>query len=89
MAKHRQLQQLYRFPGFLPEADIRGLFGDHMAVVIRLRRRQKKRPAGSVVCSVAAPTTNDFVEYATSPAAIDASTLPSGGGGSIAPDAKP
>jgi len=39
MATIRQLQQVYRFPGFVPEKNVCGLFGDHMAVVIRLRRR--------------------------------------------------
>jgi hypothetical protein len=43
MAKFKQLQDLYRFPGFVPQPTIRGIFGDPLAVVITLRRRRKKR----------------------------------------------
>src|SRR5262249_8250807 len=49
MAKFKQLHDLYRFPGFVPQPKIRGVFGDPRAVVITLRRRRTKRfaaPAG-------------------------------------------
>lgn len=49
MANFKRLPDLYRFPGFVPQARIRGIFGDPRAVVITLQRRRKKRfaaPAG-------------------------------------------
>src|SRR5262249_43329554 len=50
MANFKRLPDLYRFPGFVPQARLRGLFGDPRAVVITLQRRRKKRfaaPAGA------------------------------------------
>lgn len=35
----------YRFPGFKAHARIKGCFGDPLALVITLSRRQKKRSA--------------------------------------------
>jgi hypothetical protein len=43
MAKKRQLVDEYRFPGFRPQARIKGEFGDPKARIIRLKRSQKKR----------------------------------------------
>jgi hypothetical protein len=43
MGKIKRLQDVYRFPGFVPLAQVRGVFGDPYAVVITLRRRRKKR----------------------------------------------
>jgi hypothetical protein len=42
MGKHRQLVDEYRFPGFIPQARIKGKFGDPAARVIFLKRRSKK-----------------------------------------------
>jgi hypothetical protein len=41
MAKLKRLQDVYRFPGFLPCPKVRGLFGDPYALVITLQRRRK------------------------------------------------
>ena len=41
MGKIKRLHDLYRFPGFVPQAHVRGVFGDPVAVVITLRRREK------------------------------------------------
>ncbi len=46
MAIFKLLHDLYRFPGFVPLAQVRGLFGDPHAVVITLRRRRKKTRCG-------------------------------------------
>jgi hypothetical protein len=43
MGKKRQLVDEYRFPGFRPEARIKGEFGDPNARIIRLKRTQKKQ----------------------------------------------
>jgi hypothetical protein len=69
MGKIKRLQDVYRFPGFVPLAQVRGVFGDPYAVVITLRRRRKKRavvfadvpiapstisvPGGCAICPVA------------------------------------
>ena len=74
MGKLRRLQDVYRFPGFVPLAGVRGVFGDPWAVVITLRRRRKKRAAGCANGVAALSTTNDRDASATSPVATDGST---------------
>lgn len=58
MAKFKLLQDLYRFPGFVPVPKVRGVFGDPMAVVIALKRRRKKRSAACAARAIAAITTS-------------------------------
>ena len=43
MRKIRRLLDEYRFPGFRPKAEIKGIFGKPGFRVIQLERRQKKR----------------------------------------------
>ena len=43
MSKNKRLSDEYRFPGFYPQTIVKGIFGDHKARVIELKRRQKKR----------------------------------------------
>ena len=74
MAKFKQLRDLYQFPGFVPSPRIRGLFGDPIAVVIRLHRRPKKRCAGFVVRFLSPATTNDPDGSVTCPRGINVST---------------
>lgn len=74
MANFSRLRDLYEFPGFVPTATIRGLFGDPYAVVIALRRRRKKPAAGCAASAIAPSTIKLLEEYATSIAAADAST---------------
>jgi hypothetical protein len=73
MAKPQRLLDLYRFPGFVPRAKIRGLPGDPGAVVLTLRRRRKKRAAVSVGERPAPITTSDLAASATSAVATSAS----------------
>ena len=54
--KNRQLRDAYRFPGFVPQAAVRGVFGDSKAVVVKLTRRRKKRDALNAANVVAATT---------------------------------
>jgi hypothetical protein len=84
MGKLRRLQDVYRFPGFVPMAEVRGVFGDPWAVVITLRRRRKKRAAGSAGERIALSTTNGHGASATSPVATGGSTSTSRYAGSIA-----
>ena len=58
MGKLKRLQDVYRFPGFVPLAGVRGVFGDPWAVVITLRRRRKKRSAASAGEDLAPSTTS-------------------------------
>src|SRR5215472_11176488 len=51
MATFKLLQDLYRFPGFVPQTRIRGFFGDPHAVVITLQRRRKN----GLLCLWSAP----------------------------------
>ncbi len=46
MRKAKRLWDAYRFPGFTPEPEVSGIFGDPKALVIKLRRRGKKRFVG-------------------------------------------
>src|SRR5271157_3354335 len=41
MRKPRRLDDAFRFPGFRPEATVRGIFGDPKARILRLLRRGK------------------------------------------------
>jgi hypothetical protein len=52
MASFAHLHDLYSFPGFVPAATIRGVFGDPYAVVISLRRRRKKLAAAFVAPAI-------------------------------------
>src|SRR5258708_13012219 len=44
--KRRRLLDAYRFPGFRPVEEVRGMFGDPHARIVTLVRRSKKRPVG-------------------------------------------
>ena len=44
--KQRRLLDAYRFPGFRPMDEVRGVFGDPNARIITLVRRSRNRPAG-------------------------------------------
>ena len=43
MRRTKRLLDEYRFPGFRPVAKIKGKFGDSYALIIPLKRRQKKQ----------------------------------------------
>ena len=60
MAKvRRQLRDAYRFPGFVPLAEVQGTFRFPKARLVRVRRRRKEQPAGSVERCRAASTIDD------------------------------
>jgi len=73
MAKFKQLRDVYRFPGFDPQAKVRGLFGDPLAVVVTLRRRRKKRCAAPVLNRIERITTSGSDAPGISPVATGAS----------------
>jgi hypothetical protein len=74
MAKYKQLGDLYRFPGFVPQPRVHGVFGDPRALLITLQRRRKKQCAASAVRDTAPTTTNDYVVPGISPVVTSAST---------------
>jgi hypothetical protein len=49
MRKHKCLTDAYQFVGWTPSKTVKGVFGDRKAVVIELRRRQKKQSVHSAV----------------------------------------
>ena len=65
--RQRRLWDAYRFPGFRPEPSVRGFFGDPQARILTLRRRSKKRSAGSAVGCAWAGTTVASVRRAICP----------------------
>jgi hypothetical protein len=54
----RHLRDVYRFPGLVPSACVRGYPGDADAIILPLRRRRKKRSAASVGNRIAGSTIN-------------------------------
>jgi len=63
MGKKRKLLDEYRFPGFRPRAEIKGIFGDPKARVIQLKRTQKKQYAGIVAQFIGVITTRQCVRF--------------------------
>lgn len=76
MARFKHLADVYRFPGFIPFATVKGVFGDPQAVVVTLRRRQKKRFVASVGRRTSATTTNGPDRSAIFPVVTRESTWP-------------
>jgi hypothetical protein len=60
----------YRFPGFRPRAEIKGIFGDPRARVIRLKRTQKKRSVAGVADPISVITTRRYGGYEIFPAGM-------------------
>jgi len=55
----RHVRDAYRFPGFVPKAEVYGLFGEPMLRVVPLRRRRKKPCVVSVAVCAAVSTIDD------------------------------
>ena len=70
MAKHKQLRDVYRFPGFYPQQKTAGIFGDRRALLIRLKRRGKKRSVVPVGLSIVPSTTERSAGSEICPAGI-------------------
>lgn len=63
MGKKRRLRDEYQFPGFSPRAEVKGIFGDPKARIIKLERTQKKQYAGIVAKFIGVITTREFDGY--------------------------
>jgi hypothetical protein len=70
----RRLRDVYRFPGFVPSASVRGFPGDDGAIIVALRRRRKKHAAANADKYCGASTINVHASFAISRAATNAST---------------
>ena len=57
MKTFKRLSDAYRFPGFTPRITLKGLYGDHRARIVTLRRRGKKQSAEPVAVFLAPFTT--------------------------------
>lgn len=71
MNKIKHLRDIYRFTNFRPESSVKGVFGDPMALVIHLRRRQKKHFVVSANKVGPLHTTKRFVTFVTWDRVID------------------
>lgn len=77
MPSPKQLRDLYRFPGFVPLAGLQVFARDAQAVLLTLRRRQKKRSAECVGRRSFVAMTTGPATCATWPVVTGASTWPS------------
>lgn len=68
LKKRKRLTDAYRFPGFRPRSEVKGVFGDPKARVISLERTGKKTFAEHVAGSVGAFTIIKFAAFAIFPA---------------------
>jgi hypothetical protein len=73
LRKHKGLLDAYRFTGFRPQKDVRGVFGDSAARVIAFVRRSKKLSAKSVVERTLVGTTERHGECGICPVATQGS----------------
>ena len=80
----KTLYDAYRFPGFTPVRELRGVFGDRYARVIRLNRSSKKLDAGGAEPSGMGGTTGERVRSGISRAGITEFTSKSTFAGSTA-----
>jgi hypothetical protein len=80
----RRLLDTYAFPGFRPQAAVKGVFGDPKARIVTLHRRAKKRAAGAAVARIGRGTTGRSGAFAIYPAAIPGSISSSRSDGSSA-----
>jgi len=74
MAKFKRLDDLYRFPGFVPRRTVTGIFGDPRAAVITLQRRRKKHSVEAVVVYCVVSMISDRDLLGIFPVATSAST---------------
>lgn len=63
MQNKRGLYDAYRFPGFRPEIKCKGIFGDPVAKVVVLKRRQKKRHVDNATQFIGHSTTTRHEGY--------------------------
>jgi len=85
----KTLYDAYRFPGFTPVRELKGVFGDKHARIIRLNRRSKKLSAVPAAQFTAVGTTASPGSSATFPAEIFGSTSRSTSAASTAGNARP
>jgi hypothetical protein len=70
MTKKKTLLDEYRFPGFRPRAEVKGVFGDGKARVLRLERGQKKLFAVVAALCIGVTTTGRRAGFGICPVAM-------------------
>lgn len=75
MKKAKRLTDAYRFPGFIPQQIVVGVFGDPKARVIKLNRIEKKRIAQNAERSIGVFMTVRCAMFAIFRAATQGSIL--------------
>jgi hypothetical protein len=81
MKKHRRLQDEYQFPGYRPNAAIKGIFGDSHSLIVQLARLQKKLFAGVAEPYKGRSTTGKYAGYGICRVATSVFTWKSKSGG--------
>ena len=74
MHKHKRLIDGYRFKGYKPSETLTGIFGDPKALVIHLKRQEKKQSAHCAEPRTKVITTERCAACATFPVETCAST---------------
>ncbi len=87
--RSRRLLDTYRFPGFRPQATVKGVFGDPKARVVTLLRRGKKRSVAAAAEHSRVGTTARGDRFATFHVVTHACGWRSKCAGSIAESAMP
>ena len=80
MHTKKRLVDAYRFSGFTPDPVVHGVFGDRHALVIKLKRREKKQSAHFALADRRASTTGNSTGCGISRQAIRACTWSSNAG---------
>ena len=65
------LYDTYHVPGFITQKNVRGIFGDSKAIVLKLVRRQKKRPVECVALCTQVSMTERNISLEICPVAIE------------------
>ncbi len=71
--RKRTLHDSYKFPGFIPQRTVVGIFGDPYARVIKLTRRGKKHPVAFAARFIELFTITRSKEFVIFPAVMSAS----------------
>ena len=84
MKNPKSIRSLFTLPGFVAAAQLKGVFGDRYARIVKLRRRKKQPSVPTVVTAAGGVTTNASCEYVISRLPDGGSTWSSNAGASIA-----
>ena len=84
MKNTQSIRSLFALPGFVAASQLKGVFGDQYARIMKLRRRKKQPSARTVDTAAGDVTTNGSCGYVISRLPAGGSTWSSSAGVSIA-----